>query len=112
MCSIGTSSFFVAISLTESTEFFPHKILYTFLSNMFYIRFNFMFLEVDDPLPSDIKKQVDILDPLLFPKREDYPMRTFSSILVPCKIEPDSQEFGSTSPSDQGKNFRVRGSTK
>ncbi|XP_065582529.1 zinc finger protein 16-like [Artemia franciscana] len=58
--------------------------------------------EVDDPLPSNIKKQVDILDPLLFPKREDCPMRTFSSILVPCKIEPDSQEFGSTSPTDQG----------
>jgi hypothetical protein len=62
-----------------------------------------MFLEVEDTLPSDIKKWVDISGPLLFPKLEDGPVTTFPSISVPRKLEPESQEFGLTSISDQGK---------
>ena len=71
-----------------------------------------MFSEVDDALPSDIKKQVDILDPLMFPKLEDGRMSTFPSISVSCKFEPESQKFGSTSVRDESKHFRVPGSTK
>ena len=71
-----------------------------------------MFSEVDDALPSDIKKQVDILDPLMFPKLEDGPMSTFPSISVSCKFEPESQKFGSTSIRDEGNHFRFLGSTK
>ena len=70
-----------------------------------------MFLEVEDALPSDIKKQVDISDPFLFPKLEDGLTTTFPSFSVSRKLEPESQEFGSTSISDQGKKFRVPGST-
>ena len=68
-----------------------------------------MFLEVDDALPSDIKEQVDSSDPTLFPKLEDGPMGTFPSISAACKFEPESKEFGFTSITDQGKNFRVLG---
>ena len=76
-----------------------------------FISLLIMFLEVEDALPSDIKKQVDISDPFLFPKLEDGPTTTFPSILVPCKLEPESQKFGSTSISDQGKKLRVPAST-
>jgi hypothetical protein len=66
-----------------------------------------MFLEVDGALPSDIKKHADSSDPFLFPKIEDGPMSTFPSILVPFKPQPDSQELGSTSITDQGKNLEL-----
>jgi hypothetical protein len=62
-----------------------------------------MFLEAGDALLSDIKKQVDLIDPPMLPKLEVDPMNTFHSISIPCKLEPDSQEFSSTSITDQGK---------
>jgi len=65
-----------------------------------------MFLEVDDAFPSDIKKQVDSSDTLLFPKLEDE-MNIFPSISIPCKFESESQGLGFTSISDQGYDFRV-----
>jgi hypothetical protein len=66
-----------------------------------------MFLDVDEALRSDIEKQVDSSALFILPKLEDSPISTFPSISVPCKFEPESQELGSMSITDQGKDFRV-----
>jgi len=66
-----------------------------------------MFLDFVEALPRHIQKQVDSPDPFIFPKLEDGSMSTFPSISAPSNIESDSQEFGSTFNTDQGKNFRV-----
>jgi hypothetical protein len=102
---------FVFTEMSVSTEFSFHK-MYIHSCQTSFISLFILFLEVETALRSDNKKQVDISDPFLFPKLEDGSMITFHSILVPRKLEPESQEFGSTSTSDQGKKFRVLGSTK
>ncbi|XP_065582527.1 zinc finger protein ZFP2-like isoform X2 [Artemia franciscana] len=57
--------------------------------------------EVEEAFPSDIKKQVDSSDPSMFAQLEEGPMSIFPSILLPCKLEPDCQELGSTSITHQ-----------
>ncbi|XP_065566047.1 uncharacterized protein LOC136030886 isoform X3 [Artemia franciscana] len=57
--------------------------------------------DIVDVLPSEIKKEVDSSDPVMFPKLEDGLMSTFPSISVPFKLESDFQESGAISITDQ-----------
>ncbi|XP_065572779.1 zinc finger protein ZFP2-like isoform X3 [Artemia franciscana] len=52
--------------------------------------------EVEEALPNDHEELFDFPDHLLSPKREDVPVDTFCSFSGPCKLEPDTQELGST----------------
>jgi hypothetical protein len=70
--------------------------------NFFYVDFNCFVLEVEDSLPSDNDEILGIPKSCLFPKCEDVPFGNFPGFSGPCKLQPDTQEYGATSFDSQG----------
>ncbi|KAK2720164.1 hypothetical protein QYM36_004159, partial [Artemia franciscana] len=60
------------------------------------------FSEVEDALPSHNEEVFGVPNLLLFPKREDIALGNFTEFSGPCKLQPDTQESGSTSTDSQG----------
>ncbi|XP_065572871.1 endothelial zinc finger protein induced by tumor necrosis factor alpha-like isoform X2 [Artemia franciscana] len=52
--------------------------------------------EVEEALPSDHEELFDFPTHILSPNRDDVPVSTFCCFSGPCKLEPDTQELGST----------------
>ncbi|XP_065575106.1 zinc finger protein with KRAB and SCAN domains 1-like isoform X2 [Artemia franciscana] len=59
------------------------------------------FSEVEDALPSHNEEVFGVPNLLLFPKREDIALGNFTEFSGPCKLQPDTQESGSTSTDSQ-----------
>ena len=66
---------------------------------LFYICF---LSEVEEALPSYHEELFDFPTHLLSPNTDDVPVSTFCCFSGPCKLEPDTQELGSTCFDSEG----------